>query len=154
MPTNCHLLAVDRLARRPSLLPLPPPPPPVRPLPLLAAHVHQTPLSAACCVGLLRPPPPARMRTHAHHSHAPLLPPPLSPSAPTPAANSASLADGLRAIISSRASQENFQLIIITHDERFARAIGTHEYAETMWRVTKDVNQHTLVEPEDITDDS
>lgn len=33
-------------------------------------------------------------------------------------ANSASLADALRQIMAQRAAQANFQLVIITHDER------------------------------------
>jgi len=39
--------------------------------------------------------------------------------------------------------QENFQLIVITHDELFAQSIGTREHAELMWRITKDDTQHT-----------
>eukprot|EP00798_Chlamydomonas_sp_ICE-L_P012321 gene12321-15489_t len=66
--------------------------------------------------------------------------------------NSASLAEALRAIMVSRAGQENFQLIIITHDEAFAHAIGTREQAEFMWRITKDDNQHTHIAQEDIDD--
>lgn len=37
-------------------------------------------------------------------------------------ANSASLADALRQIMAQRAAQANFQLIVITHDERCAAA--------------------------------
>ena len=36
------------------------------------------------------------------------------------AENSASLAEALRNIMMTRREQENFQLVIITHDERFA----------------------------------
>ena len=35
-------------------------------------------------------------------------------------ANSASLADALRQIMAQRAAQANFQLVVITHDERWA----------------------------------
>lgn len=35
------------------------------------------------------------------------------------AENSASLADALRSIMESRRAQANFQLIVITHDEKF-----------------------------------
>ena len=45
---------------------------------------------------------------------------------PACADNSASLAEALRSVMASRAGQDNFQLIIITHDEKFARLIGTH----------------------------
>lgn len=36
------------------------------------------------------------------------------------AANAASLATGLRAIIDTRRQQQNFQLVVITHDEKCA----------------------------------
>jgi ABC-type lipoprotein export system ATPase subunit len=39
-------------------------------------------------------------------------------------ANSASLAEALRQVMAQRAAQANFQLIIITHDERCAVEIG------------------------------
>jgi hypothetical protein len=38
--------------------------------------------------------------------------------------NSASLADALRAVMAARREQDNFQLIVITHDEHFAHLIG------------------------------
>lgn len=66
------------------------------------------------------------------------------------AANSASLAEAIRLIIEARRRQENFQLIVITHDEQFAQMIGTRAYAEKLWRVTKDQDQHTLLLQEDI----
>jgi DNA repair protein RAD50 len=50
----------------------------------------------------------------------------------------------------SRREQENFQLVVITHDEAFARLIGTREHAEHMWRISKDENQHSTVLQEDI----
>jgi DNA repair protein RAD50 len=49
----------------------------------------------------------------------------------------------------SRREQENFQLIIITHDEKFAHLIGTRESTSYMWRITKDEQQHTKVEREE-----
>lgn len=66
------------------------------------------------------------------------------------AENSASLAEALRQIILSRQGQDTFQLIVITHDETFAKLIGVREYAEYMWRVTKDEHQKTLVLQEEI----
>ncbi|PSC68536.1 DNA repair RAD50 [Micractinium conductrix] len=66
------------------------------------------------------------------------------------AENSASLAEALRAIMHNRRDQENFQLVVITHDEMFARLIGTREHAEFMWRITKDEAQHSTVTQEDI----
>ena len=40
------------------------------------------------------------------------------------------------------------QLIVITHDEKFAHLIGTRENTEVMWRITKDELQHTKIEAE------
>lgn len=37
-----------------------------------------------------------------------------------------------------RKGQENFQLIVITHDERFAQLIGQRQHAEKYYRVAKD----------------
>ncbi|KAK2973612.1 hypothetical protein RJ640_027522 [Escallonia rubra] len=37
-----------------------------------------------------------------------------------------------------RKGQENFQLIVITHDERFAQLIGRRQHAEKYYRVMKD----------------
>lgn len=64
--------------------------------------------------------------------------------------NSASLAEALRTIMQNRRDQENFQLVVITHDEQFARLIGTREHAEFMWRITKDEAQHSTITQEDI----
>ena len=50
----------------------------------------------------------------------------------------------------ARREQQNFQLIVITHDEQFAHAIGTRDQADFLWRVTKDEAQHTRVEQEQI----
>lgn len=41
-------------------------------------------------------------------------------------------------IMEDRKGQENFQLIIITHDERFAQLIGQRQHAEKYYRITKD----------------
>lgn len=66
--------------------------------------------------------------------------------------NATSLAEALKSIMLARREQENFQLIVITHDEAFARNIGTREHAEHMWRIIKDENQHSTVVKEDIVD--
>lgn len=44
----------------------------------------------------------------------------------------------LSRIMEDRKGQENFQLIVITHDERFAQLIGQRQHAERYYRVTKD----------------
>jgi DNA repair protein RAD50 len=66
------------------------------------------------------------------------------------AENAASLAEALKQLMLARREQENFQLVVITHDEAFARHIGTREHAEFMWRIVKDENQHSTVMKEDI----
>ncbi|GBF92537.1 DNA repair protein [Raphidocelis subcapitata] len=68
------------------------------------------------------------------------------------AANAAALAEALRTVMASRRDQENFQLIVITHDEAFAAQIGTRQHADYLWRVTKDEAQHSHVAQEDIGD--
>jgi DNA repair protein RAD50 len=55
-----------------------------------------------------------------------------------PADNADSLAEALKALMVARKDQENFQLIVITHDEAFAHHIGTREHVEHLWRVSKD----------------
>jgi DNA repair protein RAD50 len=52
----------------------------------------------------------------------------------------------------ARREQKNFQLIVITHDERFAHQLGQREHAEYYWRVTKDDKQHSYIEREAIYD--
>lgn len=64
------------------------------------------------------------------------------------AENAASLAEALRAVMQARREQENFQLIVITHDENFAHLIGTREQAEFLWRITKNENGHTKISQE------
>eukprot|EP00887_Chlorella_sp_A99_P003883 scaffold11.g3883.t1 len=69
------------------------------------------------------------------------------------AENAASLAEALRSIMLSRKEQENFQLVIITHDEIFSRLVGTREHAEYMWRITKDDAGHSTILQEEIASD-
>ncbi|KAL6899887.1 hypothetical protein ACP4OV_006545 [Aristida adscensionis] len=52
--------------------------------------------------------------------------------------NAESLAAALLRIMEARKGQENFQLIVITHDERFAHLIGQRQLAEKYYRVSKD----------------
>ncbi len=59
------------------------------------------------------------------------------------AANSASLAEALKDIMNSRREQENFQLIVITHDIKFAHLIGQREHADHYWRISKDEELHS-----------
>ncbi|XP_051208850.1 DNA repair protein RAD50 isoform X1 [Lolium perenne] len=66
--------------------------------------------------------------------------------------NAESLAAALLRIMESRKGQENFQLIIITHDERFAQLIGQRQLAEKYYRVSKDELQHSKIEAQEIFD--
>lgn len=66
--------------------------------------------------------------------------------------NAESLAAALVRIMEDRKGQENFQLIVITHDERFAQLIGQRQHAERYYRVTKDDLQHSIIESQEIFD--
>jgi DNA repair protein RAD50 len=52
-------------------------------------------------------------------------------------ANIASLADALAKIIADRRKQANFQMIVITHDEKFVRKLGIGGVADTYYKVFK-----------------
>ncbi|GKV28642.1 hypothetical protein SLEP1_g37667 [Rubroshorea leprosula] len=66
--------------------------------------------------------------------------------------NAESLAAALLRIMEDRKGQENFQLIVITHDERFAQMIGQRQHAEKYYRVAKDDHQHSIIEGQEIFD--
>ncbi|KAF5199763.1 Dna repair protein rad50 [Thalictrum thalictroides] len=66
--------------------------------------------------------------------------------------NAESLAAALLRIMEDRKGQENFQLIVITHDERFAQLIGQRQHAEKYYRVAKDEHQHSIIEAQEIFD--
>ncbi len=52
--------------------------------------------------------------------------------------NMMSLAQSLGEIVEDRKKQANFQLIVITHDEDFMRALGTTNHADYFFRIQKD----------------
>lgn len=64
--------------------------------------------------------------------------------------NAEALAESLKSIMLARREQENFQLIVITHDEQFAAAIGTREHADYRWRVSKDAQQNSTLTKEEV----
>lgn len=66
--------------------------------------------------------------------------------------NAESLAGALLRIMEDRKGQENFQLIVITHDERFAQLIGQRQHAERYYRISKDDHQHSIIEAQEIFD--
>eukprot|EP00475_Leptophrys_vorax_P010269 TRINITY_DN16916_c0_g1_i1.p1 TRINITY_DN16916_c0_g1~~TRINITY_DN16916_c0_g1_i1.p1 ORF type:complete len:209 (+),score=50.65 TRINITY_DN16916_c0_g1_i1:66-629(+) len=64
--------------------------------------------------------------------------------------NANALADALVRLMKERSEQENFQLIVITHDEQFAEKIGQRELAEKYYRISKDEAHHSKIEAQDI----
>ena len=64
--------------------------------------------------------------------------------------NREGFAKALAQIIAARRGQENFQLIVITHDMHFAQVLGQREHADYYWRITKDDDQHSHIECENI----
>eukprot|EP00112_Aurelia_sp_Birch-Aquarium-sp1_P008322 Seg1913.8 transcript_id=Seg1913.8/GoldUCD/mRNA.D3Y31 product="DNA repair protein RAD50" protein_id=Seg1913.8/GoldUCD/D3Y31 len=52
--------------------------------------------------------------------------------------NVESLANALKDIILTRQQQRNFQLVVITHDEDFVRALGQSDHVDHFYRVYKD----------------
>ncbi|GAM22057.1 hypothetical protein SAMD00019534_052320 [Acytostelium subglobosum LB1] len=65
-------------------------------------------------------------------------------------ANIESFANALLNIIEAKKSHAGFQLIIITHDEEFVQYLSRGNYADYVWKVTKDANQHSAVEKKEI----
>lgn len=59
--------------------------------------------------------------------------------------NAESLANALNNIIDFRKSQKNFQLIVITHDEKFLSHINGDRYTDNFYRVERDENQHSVI---------
>jgi len=68
------------------------------------------------------------------------------------APNSDALARSLIEIMKSRRDQENFQLIVITHDMEFAHLLGQRELTDYYWRVSKNDNQQSCITREEIYD--
>lgn len=64
------------------------------------------------------------------------------PSANLDDSNAAALAEALRGIMENRRGQENFQLITITHDYSFARALGQNRHTDFFWRISKGSRGH------------
>merc|ERR1712150_335380 len=59
--------------------------------------------------------------------------------------NIESLANGLKDIIQLRQHQRNFQLIVITHDEEFVRALGRSDFVDYYFRVYKDEDGNSKI---------
>ena len=63
-----------------------------------------------------------------------------------------SLAEALHTIVKQRRSQSNFQLVIITHDEEFLKAMKVQEFTDTFWRVSRNQRQNSIIREEQIKD--
>ncbi|QBM88437.1 DNA repair protein RAD50 [Metschnikowia aff. pulcherrima] len=59
--------------------------------------------------------------------------------------NAESLANALSNIIEFRKSQKNFQLIVITHDEKFLNHINGGRFVDNFYRIERDENQHSII---------
>ncbi|CEP23204.1 unnamed protein product [Cyberlindnera jadinii] len=64
--------------------------------------------------------------------------------------NIESLAHSLGRIIEMRRSQKNFQLIVITHDEKFLHSMGAGKYADHFFQLKRDESQNSRIELVDI----
>lgn len=65
--------------------------------------------------------------------------------------NIRSLAVSLHGIIKARQAQDNFQLIVITHDEEFLRHMRCNEFADSFYRVRRNDQQCSVISKEDVT---
>lgn len=59
--------------------------------------------------------------------------------------NAESLATALNTIIDVRKNQKNFQLIVITHDEKFLSHINGESYIDNFYRIERDENQYSVI---------
>lgn len=66
------------------------------------------------------------------------------------AENIESLASALESIIKSRSEQANFQLLLITHDEKFIELLSSREVCDKYWRVYRDERGFSKLRQEDI----
>ncbi|KAK4890138.1 DNA repair protein rad50 [Elasticomyces elasticus] len=65
--------------------------------------------------------------------------------------NIRALAESLAEIIKARRTQQNFQLIVITHDEEFLKFMGCSEFADVYYRVGRSTaNQTSTIERQSI----
>ncbi|KAM0719801.1 hypothetical protein Q7P37_003935 [Cladosporium fusiforme] len=64
--------------------------------------------------------------------------------------NIRALAESLAEIIRVRRKQKNFQLIVITHDEDFLRAMQCGDFADNYWRVSRNERQKSEIERQSI----
>jgi DNA repair protein RAD50 len=72
------------------------------------------------------------------------------PSASLDEVNASSLAESLQGIMDSRHGQANFQLVVITHERRFAEALGQNRHADYYWRISKNSSGNSEIEREEL----
>lgn len=66
--------------------------------------------------------------------------------------NITGLAESLNQIIQVRRKQANFQLLVITHDEAFLRAMNCADYTDSYWRVDRDSDQKSRIRRQNISE--
>jgi DNA repair protein RAD50 len=66
--------------------------------------------------------------------------------------NITGLAEALSEIIKIRRKQANFQLIVITHDEQFLKAMNCADYADVYYRVGRNEDQKSIIERQHISE--
>lgn len=66
--------------------------------------------------------------------------------------NIRALAQSLSEIIRLRRQQDNFQIIIITHDEEFLKHMNGSEYTDDYYRVSRDQRQNSVIDLQHIGD--
>lgn len=66
--------------------------------------------------------------------------------------NVESLAENLKDIIQNRRNQSNFQFVIITHDEEFARHLGGTNQLDSFYRISKDDGLHSTIKIQQMND--
>lgn len=59
--------------------------------------------------------------------------------------NTESLAESLNKIIEFRKDQKNFQLIVITHDEKFLSLINGDSFTDSFFKIERDENQFSVI---------
>ncbi|KAK3985366.1 DNA repair protein RAD50 [Cladorrhinum sp. PSN332] len=65
--------------------------------------------------------------------------------------NIRSLAESLHNIIKARQSQGNLQLIVITHDEEFLKAMNCSDFCDNFYKVSRDERQKSIIRVQNIT---
>eukprot|EP00914_Ancora_sagittata_P007249 GHVO01014324.1.p1 GENE.GHVO01014324.1~~GHVO01014324.1.p1 ORF type:complete len:176 (+),score=24.70 GHVO01014324.1:26-529(+) len=65
-------------------------------------------------------------------------------------ANIEGLAQSLSDLIESKKAHSNFQLILITHDHEFVRALSRHDHANHFFNISKDSKGYSVIKKVDL----